>query len=280
MKRYRVLRIDFDARANLLGIKIEDWWEPKVKELHHENQTAIKMGLVEDFGATAAEAKLKNFVDLGAAPFSIVAYHNRFLRQIRNSFVIGGYYPALTGACALGERILNHLLLAHRSFFKSSKEYKKVYRKDSFDNWDVPIATLASWGILQPATVTAFEELKDIRNRTIHFRPETDHNDRLLALTAIHTLGKVIDAQFNASGEHPWFIPNTLGVSFLKRSVECDPFIRTVYVPNCVLVGPYHKLERSDGRWIVRDEFPYTDCEISDEDFARLYNDKESHPNQ
>src|SRR5207302_6599269 len=112
-------------------------------------------------------------------------------------------------------------------------------------------------GILQPAAVTAFNELKDIRNRAIHFRPETDHNDRSLALTAIHTLMQVIDGQFSAFGVHPWFIPGTPGTAFLKRSVEHDPFIRTVYIPNCVLFGPYHKLEHSDHEWLVLDNFPY-----------------------
>jgi len=279
VKRYRILNVDFDARANMLNIKMEDWWQPKVKQLHQENQAKIWRGLLEDFGSTAGKAKLKNFIDLGAAPFSVLAYHNQFLRQIRHSFVIGGYYPALTGACALGERILNHLLLSHRDFFKSSPEYKTVYRKDSFDNWDTPIATLNSWGILQPDAVTAFDELKDIRNRAIHFRPETDHDDRSLALTAIHTIGRVIDGQFSAFGTHSWFIPNTPGTSFLKKSVENDPFIRTVYVPNCVLVGPYHKLEHSSSGWIVHDDFAYEEREISDEEFARLHNDKSSHPN-
>ena len=278
MKRYRVLRIDFDARANTLAIESEDSWEPRVRELHQQNQAAIRNGILQDFGTTAAEAKLQNFIDLGAAPFSIVAYHNQFLRQTRHSFVIGGYYPALTGACALGERILNHLLLSHRDFFSNSPEYKAVYRKDSFDNWDIPIGTLNSWGILQPDAVTAFNELKDIRNRAIHFRPEIDHNDRGMALTAIHTLGRVIDAQFSAFGVHPWFIPNIAGTSFLKRSVENDPFIRTVYVPNCVLVGPYHKLEHAAHGWIVHDDFAYDERDISDEEFAQLHNDKTSHP--
>jgi hypothetical protein len=41
VKRYRVLNIDFDARANMLNIKIEDWWEPQVKQLHQENRLSF-----------------------------------------------------------------------------------------------------------------------------------------------------------------------------------------------------------------------------------------------
>ena len=278
MKRYRVLRIDFDARVHSLTMQIEDWWEPLAQQLHRENREKVRQGLLEDFGTTAGEQKLTNFVELGAAPFSIVAYHNRFLRQIRHSFVIGGYYPSLTGACALGERILNHLLLSHRDFFKSTSEYKSVYRKDSFDNWDVPIDTLHSWGVLQADAVAAFNQLKDIRNDAIHFNPATDHNDRSLALTAIHTLGKAIDSQFTAFGVRPWFIPNTPGTTFVKKSFENDPFIKTVYIPNCAYVGPFHTLEPATGGWRVHDNHKYDEREISDEEFAALYNDKTTHP--
>src|SRR3972149_6553409 len=113
MKRYRVLNFDFDTRVR-----------------------------------TLVDPKKENFIAIDSKPFSILAFHNRFFEQIRTSFIIGSYYPALTGACALGERILNHLILTLRDDFKNSPEYKKIYRKKSFDDWDVPISILASWGTL------------------------------------------------------------------------------------------------------------------------------------
>jgi hypothetical protein len=271
MKRYRVLDVDFDSRVHLLTLEIQDWWEPQVKQLHQENKEKIRQALINDFGSESRERKLVNFTDLGAAPFSIVAYHNRFLWQVRRSFVIGSYYPALTGSCALGERILNHLLLAHRELFKSTPQYKAVYRKNSFDNWDIPITVLQEWGILQPDAVTAFLELKQIRNNAIHFNPETDHDDRDLALRAIRTLSSVVESQFSAFGVQPWFIADTPGASFLRKSAEDAPFIKTVYIPNCAYVGPFHKLENSGGRWIPRDDYPYDEREISDDEFAALY---------
>lgn len=278
MKRHRILNIDFDARANLLNWEIKDSWEPEIKEMHVKNKALITSELIRDYGEGSADAKIKNFTDLGAAPFSVLAYHNTFFRQIRNAFVVGGYYPALTGACSLGERILNHLLIAHRDFFKASAEYKKVYRKESFDQWDLPITTLTSWGVLLPEAETAFRELKDIRNRSIHFNTETDHNDRPLALTAIQTLHRIIDGQFGANGPLPWFIPESQGTSFLKKEFESNPFIKTVYIPNCVLVGPYHKLEHSSNGWLVHDNYDYGNREISDEEFVQLFNDKTAHP--
>ncbi len=111
MKRYRVLTYDFDTRANNLNTDIKDDWEPELKAQWENNKNQIKEGLIAEFGAYSAFAKIRNFIDLGAYPISIIAFHNKFLHQARRAFVIGAYYPALTSACTLGERILNQLIL-------------------------------------------------------------------------------------------------------------------------------------------------------------------------
>lgn len=133
MKRYRIFSFDFDSRVQSLE-PVQDQWDEKVKQQHIENRENTIKGLATEFGKRNLESKVKNFQDLKSKPFSIAAFHNKFLEQIRKSFVIGGYYPALTGACALGERILNHMVLLLRDYHKESPEYKKLYRKQSFDN--------------------------------------------------------------------------------------------------------------------------------------------------
>lgn len=145
MKRYRVLNEDLDTRANVLAVEVEDDWDKPIKAQWLQNKEEIKRGLLFEYGFEDATTKLENFMDLGLKPFSVVAYHNRFADQARRAFVVGAYYPALTGACALGERILNHLVLNLRGEFKGTPEYKKVYRKDSLDNWDLAIDTLEAW---------------------------------------------------------------------------------------------------------------------------------------
>lgn len=280
MKRYRILKEDFDARANLLNLEIKDAWKDAIKQQHRTIKEQINRELSAEFGTWDFDSKLRNFCDLGATPFSVLAYHNRFFRQIRGAFVIGAYYPALTGACALGERILNHLLLALRDSFKGTPEYKAVYRKKSFDSWDIPINSLATWNVLLPDVITNFTILKGLRNDAIHFHPETDRNDRGLALNAVKTLSKIIEGQFGAFGPHPWFIPNIPGESFLRQASESDPFVKTVYLPNCSLVGPFHRLRFESNRWVVLDDFKYEEKEISDDEFAALRVDTGSHPAQ
>ena len=95
---------------------------------------------------------------------------------------MGAYYPALTAACALGERILTYLMLNLRDDFKAHPQYKRVYRRESFEKWDLAIDTLEVWDVLLPEVVTSFRELRDRRNKAIHFRPEVDQNAGPLGL--------------------------------------------------------------------------------------------------
>ncbi len=202
--------------------------------------------LVAEFGELNKDAKLANFIALDTKPFSILAFHNRFFAQVRNSFVMGAYYPALVGACALGERILNHLLLALRDDYKGTPEYKRVFGKDSFDDWTIPIDVLNAWGVLLSDVIENFLKLKDMRNRAIHFRLETDHNDREPALEALNCIRAIIGSQFASLGTQPWFMTGIPGEIYIKQAWEEKPFIRKIYLPNCALVGPKHRDRGTD----------------------------------
>ena len=259
-------------------MEVSDAAEPLAKEVTARGKRQIREGLLFEFGNHEGERKLQDFMELGAAPFSVVAFHNKFLSQVRQSFVMGSYYPALTGACALGERILNHLLLKLRGFYSTSPEDKKVYNKDSFDDWDVPISVLSSWGVLLPEAAKGFAQLKEIRHRTLHFHPEVDKNDRSLALEAIKKLSEIIEAQFGAFGRQPWFAMGFGGAAFIRKSHESDPFVKLVYLPNCALVGPFHRLECLHGKWIAHDDYPYESKEVTDDEFVAMFNDRASHP--
>jgi len=272
MKRYRVLSYDFDTRANVLSIVINDNWDKKHIEQWQENQKQIKEGLIAQFGEQNADQKIKNFIELGYLPISIIAFHTKFMRQIRAAYVIGAYYPALTSACALGERILNQLIIYLRNDYKYTEEYRKVYRKSSFNNWNIAINTLESWGVLLPDVTKDFRELENIRHSAIHFNPETDTNDKELALGAIKKLTKIIEGQFSGFGTQPWFIPDARGGGYIKKEYEQVPFVKHIIIPNCALVGPYHTLKLVGNRWIINDNYDYEEKDISDEEFIELRN--------
>lgn len=270
MKRYRVLAYSFDTRAVILDTEIQESWEEQNKTLWLKNKSQIKDELICEFGPLQHERKFEDFIALGASPISLLAFHNVFLKQCRDAFVFGSYYPALVSACTLGERILNHLILRLRDHFKSTSEYKKIYRKESFDNWLLAIDTLESWQVLLPEPAQEFRELETFRHKAIHFKPETDHNARELALDAIKLLQSIVEHQFSAFGLQPWYIQEAKGVAYVAKAYEQSPFVIEVVLPSCVLVGPKHRLEHDSKGWIVLDDHPYEEKEISDEEFVSL----------
>lgn len=277
MKRFRITNFDFDSRASSLNLEIKDEWDEEVKRLHRENQLLMENSLMKEFGTMDWARKLSNISDLSSSPVSVIAFHNKFFSQIRKSFIMGSYYPALTGACALGERILNHLILNLRDEFKTSPEYNKVYRKNSFTDWDEAIDLLVNWEILLPEVVISFKKLKVIRHtEAIHFNVKTEENDREVSLRAIRLLLEIIKGQFAGFGTQPWFIENTKGAFFIKKSWENNPFIKLVYLPNCIPVGPYHAMtyNQATGHFEIIDDYPYENNDIRDEDFVTLLESK------
>jgi hypothetical protein len=270
LKRYRVLRLGFDSRPWMLGEKVQESWDPKVQEQCRRNQQRIREALLEEYGPFQAEIKARNFVDFGRIPFSVFAFHNRFVEQIRRSFVVGGYYPALTGTCALGERILNHLILLLREDYRGTPQYKRVYSRDSFDNWEFAIGTLQAWNVLLSDVAASFRELRAIRAQAIHFKPEVDTNDRAMALEAGHCLLRIVGEQFGPDGRKPWIIAGTPGEMFIRKEAEALPFVKHVYLPNCRLVGPKHRLVFEGDSLIVHDNHEYEDREVSDDEFREL----------
>ena len=277
MKRYRVLGFNLDSTAALSAQEISDMWQPDAQETHRADKESIRQHFIEQFGALNSDAKIQNLFDLGGPPLSVVAFHNTFLRQARDAFVIGAYYPALTGICALGERVFNDLILRLRDFYTDTPEYKRVYNKSSFDKWEMAIDVLETWHVVLPDVVREYENLARIKNRTMHFHHVTDRDARSLALEAIDSFSRILRMQFSGFGNQPWFIPQTPGASFIKKEAETQPFIQVVYLPNSVLVGPDHELEFSENLQVsVTDRDDYEAIEISDEEFARLFTNRPS----
>jgi hypothetical protein len=179
---------DFDSRAISLREPGDDW-SKDVVDNHNENRERTIEDLRQEFGSQNLERKTSDLTALGPAPWSIVAHHNAFFRQIRNTFVAGNYYPALTAACALGERILNHLIIDLRDHFRSSPRYREVYRKESFDDWARCTEILTEWKVLEPGVKSDFEQLMKLRHRSIHFNQktyETLRDDSLEACRKAH----------------------------------------------------------------------------------------------
>jgi hypothetical protein len=272
MKRYRVFSQDFDFTANSLDFEINDEWDEKVKEGHRQHHERLIERLTHQYGEWGLEEKIDNLRSFGAKPCSIVSYHNLFYNQAREAFVVGTYYPALTAACALGERILNHLILELRNEYRGEPGFSQIANKDSFDNWDKMTGTLESWGVLLPGVGDEFRALANLRPPAIHYHPNAEPN-RDMAIAALKHLGAIINVQFGTFGPRPWFITDIGGVApFIRKEWESDPFIKHFYLPKYGKVGPHHDAspDLAKRQWVVQDE-EYEDRDITDEEFVQLY---------
>lgn len=275
MRRYHPFSFDFDSTPLELVDENEAWDEP-TREARRASRARLVERLKDEHGSRDIEQVVANVRDLGPKSMSLISYHNQMHQQCRKAFVVGAYYPALVGACALGERILNHLVLDLRGAFTSSPHYKRVYRKKSLDDWPFAVSVLSDWQVLADGAGAKFLELADLRNRSIHFNAETYESVRDDALAALQCLGRVISIQFGYFGSQPWFISNTPGAQFVKREYEAAPFVRTYIVPRSGFVGPLYGMEiGSDGLWRHLDYADYGDGVLSDEDFATATRERE-----
>ncbi len=276
LRRYLVYPLDFDMRATTLTTEIQETWEPQVKELWTENRANTIAGLKVELGEGSIEMKVKNFADLGGIPFSIVSYHNVLFHQARYAFYHGFYFPALTAACALGERMLNHLVLDLREEFRATPEYQGVYRKKSFNDWGKAIDVLTAWNVFQADSVAReFAALAALRNKSLHFNEETYSSLRDDALQALKHLAEIIRVQFGFASGQRWMLPGTAGQFFIRKESENDPFLRRYYLPQCPLVGPLFAINFAPDGVLFFDRANYEGEGVSDGEFAARFNGRD-----
>jgi len=267
MKRYRIFSYDFDFRINSIN-HIEKAYEKNPSTKLKQEYKSLIAELMLQYGNYRFRNKLQNLKDIGAKNLSILLYHNNFIEQIRDSFINENYYPALTSSCALGERILNHLIIDLRESYKENPEYEKVKDQKSFSNWKLMIEVLSNWDILLPEVIDNFKKLETLRHKSIHFNQKLVSNLRQYALDSLNYIQKIVSSQFSAFGNEPWFITSVPGEIYLKHDWLEKPFIKKYYIPNSILVGYRYKiLNLSPVK--VDDNFKYEDTFITDEEFAK-----------
>lgn len=266
-RRYLAHAISFDTRAHILSDEINPEWEPEIIAQHEENRRRVRMALIHEFGNAEHERKIGDYSALGPAPWSVVDRHNLFMRQIRDSFALGAYYPALVGSCALGERLLNELVIRLRSAYSSHPATAKVATQTTLTGWVLCIVALVEWGVVDDALATKFNNLRRFRNRSIHYGTHLAGSDaRDDALHAVLLIQEIVEMLFKPHGGPPRFIAGTTGHTFLTLTAEDEPFIREFIVPASVLLSPNFEMQYN----VVRGWFDVFDDDAYQEEFPVL----------
>jgi hypothetical protein len=270
-RRYLPYAFTFDTRAMIFDMAAGTDIEPDVARVNVANQSRMRETLIHEFGASGYEQKVANFIDLGAAPWSVAALHNIYLEQVRQAFTLGAYYPALVGACALGERILNHLVLTLRDDYANHPATTHVTGKESFSGWEKCIRTLEEWGVITTDVKSEYRALETARHDAVHYRPKLDTGEaRDAALHAIKLVGGAVEKLFHPHGSGPHYFSGPISRSYVKLVSERDPFIRRFILPACVLVSPRFRFVPSGVGFDVYDDPDYGvgQSAITDEQFA------------
>ena len=271
-RRFLPDAVSFDTRAMLLTTVIQDDWEPEIQAQWRTNQAHVREWLIHEFGADSYGQKAKNLTDLGTAPWSVIALHNAYLKQVRDAFIATHYYSALLGACGLGERILNQLVLTLRDDYAEHPATRYVANKRALDNWKICVRTLREWRVLDDQTASEYLSLMDKRHAAVHYRSELDTGDaREAALAALRQLGDLVGRIFTPMGQSPYYFSGPLGRSYVRRDAEEIPFVRHFILPACVLVSPVFRFVNNAAAALdVYDDSHYGvgDRDLTDDDFA------------
>jgi hypothetical protein len=270
-RRFLPDAVSFDARPTLLATVIEDDWEPHIKAQWATNQANVREWLIHEFGAASYEQKIQNFIELGTAPWSVVALHNVYLKQVRDAFVAMHYYPALLGACGLGERILNQLVLTLRDDYKENPATRHVANKKALDDWKRCVRTLQAWGVFDDETARDYLSLMAMRHAAVHYRSELDSGDaREAALEAVTQLCRLVERIFLPMGNSPHYFSGPIGRSYVRLEAEAKPFVRHFILPACVLVSPVFRFVSNGATLDVYDDPDYGvgQPDLSDAEFA------------
>ncbi|MBB6375952.1 hypothetical protein BKA01_003210 [Pseudonocardia eucalypti] len=253
-------------------MEIDESWDDEVRKGWLGTQQGIRMSLIHEHGNADHERKIEDFQAIGPAPWTIIDKHNVFLKQARSAFTHGAYYPALVAACALGERLLNELVIRLRDDYVGHPATASVATQTTITDWVKCIAALVDWGVLDDDTATVLNELRKLRNKSIHYGEHlsgaTIRDD---ALSAVRSIQSVIETVFAPHGAPPRFISGTEGHSFLSLASEQEPFFKRFYLPACVLVSSNFEMRPTpEDSMAVFDDKTYQDeyPSLTDEEFA------------
>lgn len=226
------------------------------------------------YGVSDFDKKFDRWLSIPKPVLSVVSEHTNLLQDIEESYIVGSLYSALTGACCLGERIFNQIILRVRDSYRSDSGYKHIYRKESFDDWEMAIKFLFRWKILGRETKNKYLRLAKLRMDSVHFQNK-EQDLSAMAKEAICLINEIVSDLFELKKEKAfiiWFeVPGEL---YLRKEAEKLPFIKAFYIPCAPLVGYKHTLEStSDLKLRIIDKDIYENEEIADEEFVKLRNE-------
>lgn len=203
--------------------------------------------LKAELGEYDFDVKFQRWKQIDYPPLGLLDEYPAKITQIINAFSMGYSYPALTSACCLAERILNRLVLRCRDHFKSHPDYKKIYRKESFDDWDRMLGLISDWDLIPEKAVELFQELMPIRHQSIHYNDSYDFDS--VAPVAINKLIAAVTEVFGVINRKDiYLVFDVPGEVWVRSEAESIPFVKEFVIPHCYYAHAVHDIDFQRGK--------------------------------
>lgn len=263
MKRYRFSNFFIDGTR---GILRNNTLPSSMLEKEREQ---LRSHIICKYGQDDANGKLERYLEYDPPNICVISEYLGLLHDIADTYVFGKYYPALTGAASLGERIYNILILKLREYHKGHVLYKTIYNKESIQDWHDAIEILSQWNIIDSETEASYRKLAILRKNSVHFGDIP--NIRKSAIDALTIIMEITNKLFGLKSDFFFWCPGEL---YVKKEQEGLPFVKEFILPQCTLLGYKHITTgtlTSSGTIIqYLDSNEYQTKEISDEEFRQL----------
>ncbi len=256
-KRYRWTSFFIDTTRN--GLRNQNL--PAGVRAHQASEE--KGLLARSHGEIDIGTKFDRWLRLEPPSFCAPPEYHELLREVESSYIHGDHFPALTGACCLGERVLHELVFGLKEDFTHTRTYKRVANKKSIQDWPTSIGILTDWSIIDSETAAAFDELHNLRDPAVHVGNVDSRAQQ--AARAVQLVYAVTATLFGE--QHPRFF-RAPGEIYVSREFEADPFTMKFVLPHCTKLGYRHTVEGGPGQAVIRDPEPYADEPLTDEEFA------------
>ncbi|MDQ7837228.1 MAG: hypothetical protein RDU59_01900 [Thermodesulfobacteriota bacterium] len=233
---------DLDRRYRLMGFFIDTirgfYSTPALKEQADTNTEHLKAAL----GHEKFEQKLERWLRIQYPPLGLIDEYPEKITQIINTYSAGYFYPAVTSACCLAERILNRLILKTREHFKGDPHYKRVYRKESFDDWGKMITIIHDWRLVPEKAITTMKELMPIRHQSIHYSGTFDFE--AIASDVINKLIAAITEIFGVINRKDiYLVFDVPGEIWVRHHAQDHPFVKEFVLPHCYYAHAVHDID-------------------------------------
>jgi hypothetical protein len=265
---------DLDRRYRLINFYVDSRRDCFTSDDLLDHTNGMSLHLKSELGEHDFDAKFERWKQIDYPTLGLIDEYPEKLAQIISTYCIGYAYPAVTAACCLAERILNRLVLRCRDHFKSHLEYKKTYRKSSFDDWGRMLDLIGDWQLVPLRAVDVFRDLMPIRHQSIHYNEAYDFD--AVAPDAINKLIAGVTEVFGVMNRKDiYLVFEVPGEVWVRSEAESLPFVKEFVIPHCYYAHAVHDVDFHAGK--ITERLGKTG-RLSDREFVELRKAAENSP--